>query len=150
MSLWMLYEIAFTGYTCIVLMLRKVSIVNSCLPKPIISDKDQPKSPLAVNAARRFLHHFDTVIDFYPQSESISMMFGFYQAATHFGCLAYSIVTDPDPCMLESDLTVLERVSVKIVDASKDEKDFRPLSNALHSLCKDIRAFRADCETFTS
>lgn len=140
MSLWMLYEAAFTGYTCIVLMLRKVSIVDSYLPNPIISDKDQPKSPLAVNAARRFLHHFDTVIDFYPRPESISMMLGFYQAGTHFSCLAYSIVTDPDSCTLESDLAILERISVKIMDISRDAKDFRPLSNALHSLCKDIRA----------
>lgn len=131
-------------------MLRKVSIVDSYLPNPIISDKDQPKSPLAVNASRRFLHHFDTVIDFYPRSESISMMLGFYQAGTHFGCLAYSIVTNPDSCTLESDLTLLERISGKVMDISKDEGDYRPFSNALHSLCKDIRDLTADRATFAN
>lgn len=147
MSMWMLYEIAFTGYTCIVLMLRQVSIVASYAPNPIVSDKDQPRSPLAVNAARSFLHHLDTVLDFYPRSESLSMMLGFYQAATHFGCLAHSIVTTPDPCTVESDLAVLERISAKIMRISEDEKGFRPFSNALHSLCKDIGTTTANGRT---
>lgn len=138
MSMWMLYEIAFTGYTCIVLMLRKVSMVASYSPNPIVSDKDQPKSPLAVNAARKYLHHLDTVLGFYPRSESLSMMLGFYQAATHFGCLAHNIVTTPNSCTAESDLAILERISATIMSISENEKDFRPFSNALHSLCKDI------------
>lgn len=150
MSMWMLYEVAFTGYTCIVLMLRKVSTVSPYLPNSIISDKDQPKSALAVNAARRFLHHFDIVIDAYPRSESISMMLGFYQAATQFSCLAYNIVTNPVCCILESDLAVLERISVKVIDISKDEEDFKPLSKALNSLCKDIRPFVTDFGTSAS
>ena len=52
---WMLIDVWLTGSIAIIFMLRKLNILDSSSPSPIVSDTDVPQSPLAIQASRNFL-----------------------------------------------------------------------------------------------
>ncbi|KAF7553332.1 hypothetical protein G7Z17_g3685 [Cylindrodendrum hubeiense] len=142
---WMLVDIALTGYTSIIFMLRKYNILESSSPSPVSSDHDVPRSPLAIRASRRILDIIYRLLVKVPHSETMSLMVGFFQAFIPYAYLASNIVHSPNPGALVSDLVLLESITEKIAVIAQDERDFTPLVRTLQNVnseCGGIRSLR--------
>ncbi|KAH6995897.1 hypothetical protein BKA56DRAFT_627619 [Ilyonectria sp. MPI-CAGE-AT-0026] len=143
---WMLIDVALTGYTSIIFMLRKYNILETSSPSPVLSDHDVPRSPLAIRASRNILNIIYTLLIKFPNSETMSLMVGFFQAFIPYACLASNIVHSPNPSAFVSDLELLGRITQKIGDLSKEERDFTPLVRTLQGVNSELRRWTdQDC-----
>lgn len=146
-SSWILADVALTGYTCIIFMLRTIAgLSDSSTTKPVSSDIDIPKSPLVLTAARRILGFIDIVLARFPSPQTLSLIFGAYQAYVPYACLVSSVLGAPDMRLCSNDVALLLRVGESITITSQKERDFVPLSRAVQSLNMEIRK-RMDCES---
>ncbi|KAH6896014.1 hypothetical protein B0T10DRAFT_479304 [Thelonectria olida] len=136
---WMLIDVWLTGSIAIIFMLRKLNILDSSSPSPIVSDTDVPQSPLAIQASRNFLGMMHRLLARCPVLETMSIMVGYFQAFVPYGCLAGNIVRSRNPGALVADLELLESVAERVTVMAKEERDFTPLARAVQGLNGEMR-----------
>lgn len=136
---WMLIDVWLTGNTAIIFMLRKLTILESSSPKPIVADTDIPQSPLALEASRSFLRMMLRLLARCPVLETMSIMVGYFQAFVPYGCLAGHLVRSRRPGLLVGDLELLESIAERISVMASEERDFSPLARAVQGLNAEMR-----------
>lgn len=136
---WMACDVAMSGYTYIIFMLRKLSVLQSDSPRPVLSDADVPDSPLAVDASRNLLTIVHGLLVQNPSPETMCLLFGIYRLYVAFACLLNSILRAPDVRERLDDVTLVERLADVMVLALAGEKDFVPLIRALQSLGVEVK-----------
>lgn len=136
---WMASDVAMSGYTFIIFMLRKLSVLRSDSPRPVLSDADVPDSPLAVDASRRLLAIVHGLLVQNPSPEAMCLLFGMYRLYVALACLLNSVLRCPDVRGCLDDVALLDRVAGVMVLALRGEKDFVPLVRALQSLGAEVK-----------
>ncbi|KAF6821986.1 fungal specific transcription factor [Colletotrichum musicola] len=133
---WMMSDLAMSGYTYVIFMYRKLSVLRSSSPRPVTSDADVPDSPLAVDASRRLLATVLAVLARNPFPETISVLFGMYRLYVAYACLVGSVMRGTG---VPEDVPLLERVGEAMALASRGERDFVPLVRAIQSLVVEVK-----------
>lgn len=136
---WMASDVAMSGYTFIIFMLRKLSVLRSDSPRPVLSDADVPDSPLAVDASRRLLAIVHGLLVQNPSPEAMCLLFGMYRLYVALACLLNSVLRSPDVRGRLDDVALLDRVAGVMVLALRGEKDFVPLVRALQGLGAEVK-----------
>lgn len=136
---WMACDVAMSGYTYIIFMLRKLSVLRSDSPRPVLSDADVPDSPLAVDASRNLLAIVHGLLVQNPSPETMCLLFGIYRLYVALACLLNSILRAPDVRERLDDVVLVERLADVMVLALRGEKDFVPLRRALESLGVEVK-----------
>lgn len=136
---WIASDVAMSGYTFIIFMLRKLSVLRNNSPKPVMCDADVPDSPLAVGASRSLLAIVYGLLVQNPSPEVMCLLFGTYRLYVAFACLLNSILRPPDVRGRPEDVALLDRVAQIMVLALRGEKDFLPLVRALQSLSVEVK-----------
>lgn len=136
---WMASDVAMSGYTYIIFMLRKLSVLRSDSPRPVLCDADVPDSPLAVDASRSLLAIVHGLIVQNPSPEVVCLLFGMYRLYVAFACLLNSVLRAPDVRGRLDDVALLDRVADVMVLALRGERDFVPLVRALQSLGAEVK-----------
>ncbi|GKT46796.1 uncharacterized protein ColSpa_06977 [Colletotrichum spaethianum] len=144
---WLLGDVAMTGYTYVIFMLRKLAVLSSNSPRPVSCDADIPESPLAVDASRGLLKIVCMTIAQNPYPETMCVLLGMYRVYVSYACLLNSILRSPDVHAHAADIGLLERVNDAVRKASRDEKDFRPLLKAVQSLSMEVKRKLNDAST---
>nr|XP_036577229.1 fungal specific transcription factor [Colletotrichum truncatum]KAF6784141.1 fungal specific transcription factor [Colletotrichum truncatum] len=136
---WMATDVVLMGYTYIIFMLRKLSILRSNSPQPVMSDSDVPDSPLAVDASRRLLSAVQFVLIKNPFPEAICVLFGMYRLYVAYACLMSSVIHSSDIRAHIEDVELLERLGEAMAISSRSERDFVPLIRAIQSLSIELK-----------
>ncbi|KAK1854556.1 fungal specific transcription factor [Colletotrichum chrysophilum] len=136
---WMMSDIAMSGYTYVIFMLRKLSVLRSNSPRPVMSDADVPDSPLAVDASRRLLSVVHMVLVKNPFPETMCVLFGMYRLYVAYACLMNSVLHSADVRAHMDDVGLLEQLCDVMTVASRGEKDFVPLIRAIQSLGMEVK-----------
>ncbi|KAK7698213.1 hypothetical protein SLS64_012783 [Diaporthe eres] len=136
---WMASDVAMSGYTFIIFMLRKLSVLRSDSPRPVLCDADVPDSPLAVGASRSLLAIVHGLLVQNPSPEATCLLFGMYRLYVAFACLLNSILRAPDVRARLDDVALVDRVAEVMMLALRGEKDFVPLVRALQSLGLEVK-----------
>ncbi|KAF9877446.1 hypothetical protein CkaCkLH20_05146 [Colletotrichum karsti] len=136
---WMMSDVALSGYTYIIFMLRKLSVLRSNSPRPVMSDADVPDSPLAVDASRRILTVVHLTLMSNPFPETMCVLFGMYRLYVAYACLMNSVLHAPDVRAHADDVALLESVCDVMALASRGERDFVPLIRAIQSLGVEVK-----------
>ncbi|KAJ0325455.1 hypothetical protein Brms1b_000763 [Colletotrichum noveboracense] len=136
---WMMSDVAMSGYTYVIFMLRKLSVLRSNSPRPVMSDADVPDSPLAVDASRRLLSVVHIVLVKNPFPETMCVLFGMYRLYVAYACLMNSVLHSADVRAHMDDVALLEQVCDVMTIASRGEKDFVPLIRAIQSLGMEVK-----------
>ncbi|KAJ0384520.1 hypothetical protein COL922a_008222 [Colletotrichum nupharicola] len=136
---WMMSDVAMSGYTYVIFMLRKLSVLRSNSPRPVMSDADVPDSPLAVDASRRLLSVVHMVLVKNPFPETMCVLFGMYRLYVAYACLMNSVLHSADVRAHMDDVALLEQVCDVMTVASRGEKDFVPLIRAIQSLGMEVK-----------
>ncbi|KAB8276230.1 hypothetical protein BDV30DRAFT_48087 [Aspergillus minisclerotigenes] len=112
---WVLGDLALSGYTCILFMLRKASFPKGNAHRSLLSDNDDmiPRSDLSVRTSRRVLkviHHMVHILKL-PGPEAMSLILGNYRAYIAHAHLASGLIHDPMAPTAEEDLRLLHNVA---------------------------------------
>ncbi|TDZ35871.1 hypothetical protein CTRI78_v011418 [Colletotrichum trifolii] len=136
---WVMGDVALTGYTYVIFMLRKLSVLGADSPRPVSSDADVPASPLAVEASRNLLHIVHLLMAKNPYPESMCVLFGMFRLYVSYACLLNNVLRDPDVRSRAADVALIERVTEGMVTSARAERDFVPLIRAIRSLGVEVR-----------
>ncbi|KAK2015212.1 hypothetical protein LZ32DRAFT_602574 [Colletotrichum eremochloae] len=140
-DLWTLADLMLAGYTSIIFMLRKATLLKSNSPDPASSDVHIPKLDCVLRASRRILelaHNMLQVWSF-PKPEVISYILGIYRAHIAYSYLATNVINSATPQEMMEDLHLLDRVAHGIETAAQEESDFLPLARAMKRINAEIR-----------
>lgn len=132
-------DVAMSGHTYIIFMLRKLSVLQSDSPRPVLSDADVPDCPLAVDASRNLLAIVHGLLVQNPSPETMCLLFGIYRLYVALACLLNSILRAPDVRGRLDDVALVERLADVMVLAMRGEKDFVPLIRALQSRGVEVK-----------
>ncbi|GJC88860.1 hypothetical protein ColLi_11698 [Colletotrichum liriopes] len=140
-DLWILADLILAGYTTIIFMLRKATLLNSNSPNPASSDVNIPKTDYATRASRRILDLTYNMLHVwrFPAAEAISYILGAYRAHIAYSHLASNVINSPTPGEMVEDLQLLDRVAQGIETAAQEESDFLPLARAMQRINAEIR-----------
>ncbi|KAK6207949.1 fungal specific transcription factor [Colletotrichum tabaci] len=136
---WVLGDVALTGYTYIIFMLRKLAVLRSSSPRPVSCDADVPDSPLAVDAARGILRLMSSAMEHNPYPESMCVLMGMYRAYVPCACLFASVLRSADVRERAEDVGLLETLVESMERASRGEREFAPLLKAVRSLGMEVK-----------
>ena len=147
MNLWILSGLILTGYTCILYMLRKATLLNSNSPNPAVGSI--PRTDLALRASRRLLKLTYQMLHVwkFPAIEAISYILGAYRAHIAYATVATNALEAPHAEYVAADLELLDGVASTIENVASGEKDFAPLARAMRMLNADIRSKAETVET---
>ncbi|PSN75656.1 hypothetical protein BS50DRAFT_616230 [Corynespora cassiicola Philippines] len=147
MNLWILSGLILTGYTCILYMLRKATLLNSNSPNPAVGSI--PRTDLALRASRRLLKLTYQMLHVwkFPAIEAISYILGAYRAHIAYATVASNALEAPHAEHVAADLELLDGVASTIENVASGEKDFAPLARAMRMLNADIRSKAETVET---
>lgn len=140
---WVLGDLALSGYTCILFMLRKASFPESNDHRPLLSDNDGmiPRSDLSMRISRRVLkviYHMVYVMKL-PRPEAISLIFGYYRAYIAHAHLASGLTRDTAAPTAEEDISLLENIAECIDGLVGDGAEYLPLARAFKMVNAEVR-----------
>ncbi|KAL2816559.1 hypothetical protein BJX63DRAFT_430252 [Aspergillus granulosus] len=156
---WILGDLALSGYTCILFMLRKASTSRDLPASPtadhrqamLFSDNDGtiPRSDLSMRTYRRILklvHHMICVLKL-PGPEAIALILGNYRAYIAYAHPASGLMHMHacDPMMpnyavaAAEDLLLLRNVAGCIEGLAREVNEFFPLARAFKLVNDEIR-----------
>ncbi|KAF5517282.1 hypothetical protein CGCA056_v010911 [Colletotrichum aenigma] len=141
-NLWILGDLLLNGYTCIIFMLRKATLLKTNSPNPISSDDNIPKTHLSTRISRRILELTYLMLHVwrFPAAEAISYILGAYRAHIAYAHIASNMINAPG---LEenatADLDLLDRVAQSIETAAQEECDFAPLVRVMKKINAEVR-----------
>lgn len=141
-NLWILGDLLLNGYTCIIFMLRKATLLKTNSPNPISSDDNIPKTDLSTRISRRILELTYLMLHVwrFPAAEAISYILGAYRAHIAYAHIASNMINSPG---LEenatADLDLLDRVAQSIETAAQEECDFAPLVRVMKKINAEVR-----------
>ncbi|KAI8270836.1 aconitate hydratase [Colletotrichum sp. SAR11_239] len=141
-NLWILGDLLLNGYTCIIFMLRKATLLKTNSPNPISSDDNIPKTDLSTRISRRILELTYLMLHVwrFPAAEAISYILGAYRAHIAYAHIASNMINSPG---LEEDATadldLLDRVAQSIETAAQEECDFAPLVRVMKKINTEVR-----------
>ncbi|KZL67501.1 fungal specific transcription factor [Colletotrichum incanum] len=144
---WLLGDVAMTGYTYIIFMLRKLAVLSSNSPRPVSCDADVPDSPLAVDASRGILRVICVAIEQNSYPETMCVLLGIYRVYVSYACLLNNILRSSDVRAYAADIELLERVGDAMRKASRGERDFVPLLKAIKSFSMEVKRRMNDAST---
>ncbi|KAK7453122.1 hypothetical protein Landi51_04117 [Colletotrichum acutatum] len=136
---WLLGDVAMTGYTYIIFILRKLAVLSSNSPRPVSCDADIPDSPLAVEASRGMLRIVRAILVHNPYPETMCVLLGIYRAYVSYACLLNHILRAVDVRSHYDDIELLEEVGEVMLKGSRDDRDFIPLLRAIQSLGMEVK-----------
>ncbi|KAJ0302807.1 hypothetical protein COL516b_006844 [Colletotrichum fioriniae] len=136
---WLLGDVAMTGYTYIIFILRKLAVLSSNSPRPVSCDADIPDSPLAVEASRGMLRIVRAILVHNPYPETMCVLLGIYRAYVSYACLLNHILRAVDVRSHHDDIELLEEVGEVMLKGSRDDRDFMPLLRAIQSLGMEVK-----------
>ncbi|KAK1701652.1 hypothetical protein BDP67DRAFT_22684 [Colletotrichum lupini] len=136
---WLLGDVAMTGYTYIIFILRKLAVLNSNSPRPVSCDADIPDSPLAVEASRGMLRIVRAILVHNPYPETMCVLLGIYRAYVSYACLLNHILRAVDVRSHYDDIELLEEIGEVMLKGSRDDRDFMPLLRAIQSLGMEVK-----------
>ncbi|KAK1541941.1 hypothetical protein CPAR01_05328 [Colletotrichum paranaense] len=141
MDLWMLAGLVLTGYTSIIFMLRKATLLNSNCPVPVCTDNNVPRTDFSTRASRRILNLTYNMLHIwkFPAAEAISYILGAYRAHTAYAHLASNAMNAPSPGDVIEDLHLLDRVAQGIETATQQESDFLPLAREMKRINAQVK-----------
>ncbi|KAE8327087.1 hypothetical protein BDV39DRAFT_193007 [Aspergillus sergii] len=140
---WVLGDLALSGYTCILFMLRKASFPKGNTHRSLLSDNDDmiPRSDLSVRTSRRVLkviHHMIHILKL-PGPEAMSLILGNYRAYIAHAHLASGLIHDPMAPTAEEDLRLLHNVAECTEGLARDVNEFFPLTRAFKLVNNEVR-----------
>ncbi|KAG7038296.1 fungal specific transcription factor [Colletotrichum scovillei] len=136
---WLLGDVAMTGYTYIIFILRKLAVLSSNSPRPVSCDADIPDSPLAVEASRGMLRIVRAILVHNPYPETMCVLLGIYRAYVSYACLLNHILRAVDVRSHYDDIELLEEIGEVMLKGSRDDRDFMPLLRAIQSLGMEVK-----------
>ncbi|TIC93551.1 hypothetical protein CH35J_009322 [Colletotrichum higginsianum] len=141
MDLWILAELVLAGYTSIIFMLRKATLLKSNCPNPVSSDVNIPKTDYATRASRRILELTYSMMHVwrFPAAELISYILGAYRAHIAYSHLASNVISSLTTAEMVEDLQLLDRVAQGMGTAAQQESDFFPLARAMQEINAEVR-----------
>ncbi|KAK6213890.1 fungal specific transcription factor [Colletotrichum tabaci] len=141
MDLWILAELVLAGYTSIIFMLRKATLLKSNCPNPVSSDVNIPKTDYATRASRRILELTYSMMHVwrFPAAELISYILGAYRAHIAYSHLASNVISSLTTAEMVEDLQLLDRVAQGMETAAQQESDFFPLARAMQEINAEVR-----------
>ncbi|OJI99475.1 hypothetical protein ASPVEDRAFT_38888 [Aspergillus versicolor CBS 583.65] len=140
---WILSDLALSGYTCILFMLRKASLPQSSEHKAMLSDNDEmiPRSELSMRTSRKVLklvHHMIHVVTL-PGPEAMSLILGTYRAYIAHAHLASGLIHDPAAPTVDDDMGLLLEVAECIEGLAREVNEFVPLAGAFKMVNNEVR-----------
>lgn len=141
MDLWILASLVLTGYTSIIFMLRKATLLKSNSPVPVCTDNNVPRTDFSTRASRRILDLTYNMLHVwkFPAAETISYILGAYRAHTAYAHLASNAMNAPNPGDMIEDLHLLDRVAQGIETATQQESDFLPLAREMKRINAQVK-----------
>ncbi|KAK1660079.1 hypothetical protein BDP55DRAFT_677692 [Colletotrichum godetiae] len=136
---WLLGDVAMTGYTYIIFILRKLAVLTSNSPRPVSCDADIPDSPLAVEASRGMLRVVRAILVHNPYPETMCVILGIYRAYVSYACLLNHVLRAVDVRSHYDDIELLEEIGEVMLKGSRDDRDFVPLLRAIQSLGIEVK-----------
>ncbi|KAL0936397.1 uncharacterized protein CTRU02_208612 [Colletotrichum truncatum] len=138
---WVLTDVVLVGYTCIIFMLRKATLLKSNSPNPVSSDENIPKTDFATRASRRIMELTYLMLHVwgFPAAEAISYILGAYRAHIAYAHLASNVINSSTPGDMAADLDLLDRVAQSMETAVQEEHDFAPLLRAMKKINAEVR-----------
>ncbi|TKW49366.1 hypothetical protein CTA1_12961 [Colletotrichum tanaceti] len=147
---WLLGDIALTGYTYILFMLRTLAVVrvrSTSSPRPVSCDTDVPASPAAVDAARGILRLVSAAMERNPYPETMRVLMGMFRAHVSCACLFSSVLRSADVRGRAADVRLLERLAEAMETAARGEREFAPLLKAVRSLGMEVKRRTEEAST---
>ncbi|KAK1981210.1 hypothetical protein LZ30DRAFT_95489 [Colletotrichum cereale] len=140
-NLWILCDLMLAGYTSIIFMLRKATLLKSNSPNLDSSDVHILRPDCATRASRRILQLAYNMLHVwsFPKAEAISYILGVYRAHIAYSHLASIIINSPTPREMVEDLQLLDRVAQGIEATAQEESDFLPLARVMQRINTEIR-----------
>ncbi|KAE8414368.1 hypothetical protein BDV36DRAFT_303474 [Aspergillus pseudocaelatus] len=140
---WVLGDLALSGYTCILFMLRKASLPKGSAHRSLLSDNDDmiPRSDLSVRTSRRVLkviHHMIHILKL-PGPEAMSLILGNYRAYIAHAHLASGLIHDPMASTAEEDLRLLQNVAECTEALAREVNEFFPLTRAFKLVNNEVK-----------
>lgn len=136
-------ELALSGYSCVLFMLRRVTLPSGKEDQPLLDNDDMiPKSDLSMRAARKvvdIVYHMVHVVRF-PGPEVLSCAFGTYRAHVAYAHLASGLASEPDAVTARHDLVRLMHFTDCVQSVARSEREFMPLARALESVYNGVEA----------
>ncbi|KAM0251860.1 hypothetical protein ACHAP5_001523 [Fusarium lateritium] len=138
-EIWVVADVILTGYTSIIYMFRKMSLLDSNSPRPPTTDLDIPDSPIVEDAARRLIAALNRLLVIYPYGVTMTALFGAYRCFVAFAYLANTVLRAKDPRLYMADVEALERLSDQSTFLCRGNRDVMPLVKAMQSITEEIR-----------
>lgn len=138
-DIWVVVDVLFTGYTSIIYMFRKMSLLDSTSPRPPTTDLDIPESPIVEDACRHIINLLSQLLVIYPYVETMTTLFGAYRCFVAYAYLANSILQADDPQSYMKDAESLERLGNQSALLARGQKDIVPLVRAMQTINEEIR-----------
>ncbi|KAF6831401.1 hypothetical protein CMUS01_07360 [Colletotrichum musicola] len=140
---WILADLILVGYTCVIFMLRKATLLKTNSPNPVSSDVNIPKTDISTRASRRILVLTYNMLHTwsFPAAETISYILGAYRAHIAYAHIASNIISSPMPVPADMafDLDLLDRVAQSIDVIAQVDCEFAPLVRVMEKTNAEVR-----------
>ncbi|KAH7161863.1 hypothetical protein EDB81DRAFT_925661 [Dactylonectria macrodidyma] len=138
-NFWEVAEVLLFGYTSMFFMYRKLDVLNSDSPEPLVTDADLPDCPLVVDASRQIVQVMGRVLLRIPYVETMVFFFGTYRCYVAIACLAKSILCATNIKAHMEDIKSLDRLGNQAEVLSRGAEDIAPLVRAIQNLNTEIQ-----------
>ncbi|KAH7129770.1 hypothetical protein B0J13DRAFT_132235 [Dactylonectria estremocensis] len=138
-NFWEVAEVLLFGYTSMFFMYRKLDVLNSDSPEPLVTDADLPDCPLVVDVSRQIVQVMGRVLLRIPYVETMVFFFGTYRCYVAIACLAKSILCATNIKAHMEDIKSLDRLGNQAEVLSRGAEDIAPLVRAIQNLNTEIQ-----------
>lgn len=119
---------ALRGYTCIIFMLRKLTVPG-----------DPSTQPLALDVARQIVGVVSWLLAHCPWPATLTAAFGPFRAYVPFAYVAAHLLRCEDVTAYAADVEALEKATRGVRQITTLEGEFSPLAKAMEGLSADVR-----------
>lgn len=139
LRLWTVSSVAFTGYLCIIFMLRKATAKLHSLKDMNVTDDLLWRIPLVQTVSLKMLDMAHVLLKTDARLDILCVLFGWFNIHLPYSYVAHRVIEGSEACVDDECVTLLDGIAQIVQMATKTNLETAPLAPAFQALNAQVQ-----------